>query len=332
MEDGIVESADLEGLVGELSASAWALACLAAALESGMLAELRSPLSVRVLSERTGVPAEVAEALLAVLAALGVVCAEGEGLALRGREALAHPGAFELLRADLRATLLQSTALVTFAKAGTLSQGWSFTDAELLQAQGVVSAGPVPMIVEELLPTLDRLDQRLARPGAAFLDVGAGVARIAIAFAERYPNLHVVGLEPADAPLALARGNVAEAGLESRIELRQQFVQDLSDDSVYDLAWLPIVFLPTDVAEVGLRTVFRALKRGGWLLTGALAAEGADLPAALSRLRARLWGGDMLTQDKLGRMLAAAGFTDIRARPRRAAGTLAPIAARRPPT
>lgn len=324
---------DLRSMVGELSASAWALATLAAAVECGVVAALREPLPVRALAARAEIPEEVAEGLLGVLAALGLVQRDGEKVApAPGMVALAGQPALGLLRADLRTMLLQSSAFVDAAKAGTLASGWSFTDADLLEAQGVLSAAPVPMLADRGLPALGDVSKRLAKPGAAFLDVGTGVARAAIAFAERYPDLRVVGLEPADAPLALAQRNVAQADLESRIELRPQLVQDLADEAAYELAWLPIVFMSTGVVEAALRTVLRALKPGGWVLVAVLAAPGADLRAALSRLRAVLWGSDGLLQTQVEPMLVQAGYDDVRLLPGPPGGTLTPIAARRPLT
>jgi predicted O-methyltransferase YrrM len=75
--------------------------------------------------------------------------------------------------------------------------------------------------------------------------------------------LRVVGLDPFDTPLALARRNVAEAGLADRIELRPQRVQDLAEENRYDLAWVPVKFLPADVAARGLHRVHAALRPGG---------------------------------------------------------------------
>jgi hypothetical protein len=58
-----------------------------------------------------------------------------------------------------------------------------------------------------------------------------------------FPHVRAVGIDPYDAPLALARENVAPANLSDRIELRRIVVQDLRDEAAFDLAWLPIFFL-----------------------------------------------------------------------------------------
>lgn len=107
------------------------------------------------------------------------------------------------------------------------------------------------MLAQTLFPRLDGLLALLQDPTATFLDVGTGVATIAIQMCRLFPRLHAVGLEPQDAPLAQARRNVVEARLGDRIELRAQRIEDLTDREAFDLVWLPQVFLPREVLERG---------------------------------------------------------------------------------
>jgi hypothetical protein len=105
------------GLVAELSASAWALASLDACLESGLLECLTEPHSPAELSERTGVPAPLVEALLDLLVALGLVRrADDAFTAASGLQPLLTPPARDYLLRDVRATVLQSQALMEYAK------------------------------------------------------------------------------------------------------------------------------------------------------------------------------------------------------------------------
>lgn len=198
--------------------------------------------------------------------------------------------------------------MINAAKRRTLKAGWSHTDPELLAAQGA-SGGPLfHMLAQTLFPRLDGLLARLQDPTATFLDVGAGVATIAIQMCHLFPGLHVVGLEPQDAPLAEARRNVTEARLGDRIELRAQRIEDLADREAFDLVWLPQVFLLHEVLERGLRRAWAALRPGGWILLMAFSTPGMDLDAALFRLANIALGGDPLYPEQVAELLAAADF------------------------
>ena len=133
--------------------------------------------------------------------------------------------------------------------------------------------------VELLFPHLEGLPERLREPTARFLDVGSGVGRLSIEMCRRFPNLRVVGIDPFETALTLARRNVAEAGLGDQIELRPERVQDLTDERCYDLAWVPVLFMAADVAARGLHRVHTALRPGGWAVLGSLAVEGGGDPA-----------------------------------------------------
>jgi len=54
--------------------------------------------------------------------------------------------------------------------------------------------------------------------------------------ARKWPTLRVVGLDVWGPSLALARQNVAAAGLQDRVELREQSADELPDDRAFDLS------------------------------------------------------------------------------------------------
>jgi predicted O-methyltransferase YrrM len=142
-----------------------------------------------------------------------------------------------------------------------------------------------------------------------------------------YPNLRVVGLDVLETSLAEARRNVADAHLGGRIELRLQGVQDMTDNNAFDLAWFPHAFIPGEVIPQGLRAVWRALRPGGWILTGGAAKNlvvrgsssysnnNSDLSIALDRLRSTLWEGEVRLPEQIEAMLTEAGFEDVQAIP-----------------
>jgi SAM-dependent methyltransferase len=319
-----------QGRIASLSTPAWTLAALAASVESGLAAALDEPRAVEELAERTGLPVAVVDALVEVLATMELAERIGaHWVAGSELEPAMREPQLGLLRDDLRATLLQGLALFTAARVEPHALGrWRHTDEQLLQAQGRLSASVIPLLAHVLFPHVPGLLDRLGSKAGAFLDVGAGVAAVSIAMCRQYPAIRAVGLEPASAPLELARRNVAAAGLTERIELRDRRVEELAEERAFDVAWLPASFLPADTFATALRTVHRALRPGGLILTGTLDPRGEDAEAAVSRLRLTLWGGERLAPDELVAMVRAAGYVDVTAVPRQS-GRLVPVHARR---
>ena len=316
--------------IASLSTPAWTLAALAASVESGLAAALDEPRDADELAERTGLPVAVVDALVEVLATTGLAERIGaHWVAGPELEPAMREPQLGLLRDDLRTTLLQSLALFTAARVEPHALGrWRHTDEQLLQAQGRLSASVIPLLAHVLFPHVPGLLDRLGSKAGAFLDVGAGVAAVSIAMCRQYPAIRAVGLEPASAPLELARRNVAAAGLEERIELRDRRIEELDAETAFDVAWLPASFLPAATFATALGTVHRALRPGGLILTGTLDPRGEDAEAAVTRLRLALWGGERLAPGELVAMMQGAGYVDVTAVPRQS-GRLVPVHGRR---
>jgi SAM-dependent methyltransferase len=151
--------------------------------------------------------------------------------------------------------------------------GWTYDDPTVLQAQGQLSRMGVRGI-EKLAALRPGLQETLRQPGA-FLDVGTGVGWLAIEAARCWPALRVVGIDPWDRALALARENVAATGMGSRVELRSQRVELLPDIEAFTLAWLPGPFLSPDIVTPGVQP---AGAQGRWL-AGVRALRAAARPA-----------------------------------------------------
>src|SRR5262249_4902301 len=146
------------------------------------------------------------------------------------------------------------------------SAGWTHTDRAVLEAAGDVSATFPHALATRIAPQLEGLDARLGAPGATFLDVGVAVATLAIEMARRWPALRVLGVDPLAAAVALGRERVRAAGLEARIELREQSAEQLVDASVFDLAWIPSAFIAASALQRVVDRAYAALRPGGWLL------------------------------------------------------------------
>lgn len=312
----------------------WAFSALAGALEGGILDELATPQTPTQISERTGASAALAEAVLDVLAALDLVRVAGDAFVCTpGMSVYTSGRRKEFVCADLRAThLLAAELSERFRAGGAAAQGWRYSDPALLDAWGARSAEPVAIWAERLFPALEGLPEALEAPTAHFLDVGTGVGRLAIAMCRQFPNLRVVGIDPFETALELARRNVVEAGLEGRITLRSALVQDLTEENCYDLAWVPVMFLPADVAAQGLHRVYAALRPGGWAVVGSLAAEGEGLQPAVLRLMSLLFGSGSLFPNHAAEMLSAADYECIRVLPATPGVPIRMIIGRRPAT
>lgn len=189
--------------------------------------------------------------------------------------------------------------------------GWSYQDPDILQSQGQAS----PLIVhwiKVLAAQRPELSEVLQRPGA-FLDVGTGIGSLAIEAARSWPALRVVGIDPWEPALTLARKNLAHSGLVKRVELRPQRVERLEEKATFTLAWVPGPFISAEVVDRALERVRCALAPGGWLIFGLYPLPSAPLEHALTCLRIVLSGGHPWTSKEVEEKLRALVFDQIEA-------------------
>ena len=187
--------------------------------------------------------------------------------------------------------------------------GWSYQDPDILQSQGQVSRLAVHRF-EAMGAQRPELRKILQRPGA-FLDVGTGVSWIAIEAARRWPALRVVGIDPWEPALTLARKNLAESGLIERVEFRRQRVEQLEETATFTLAWVPGPFIAAEVVDRALERVRCALAPGGLLIFGTYQVPSTPIEQALARLRIVRYGGHPWTSEEVEEKLGAAGFEQI---------------------
>ncbi len=225
-----------------------------------------------------------------------------------------------------RALLAQSADLVDDPeRAG----GWTPDDDALLQGIGRQSA-PIAGIVAAASGHLDGLAEALAAPDAALLDVGTGTGWLAMAFAQAFPAAHVVGIDIYERSLALARRNVAAAGLTDRVELRSEDATRLAAGDTYDAIWLPMPFLPRTIVPAVVEAAAAALRPGGWLLPGTFAGPPDPLSRLLVDLRTVRAGGHPWDGADLVGELASHGLQDAHEVPRTWSAPVRLYAARRP--
>ncbi|HJV29056.1 MAG TPA: class I SAM-dependent methyltransferase [Gaiellaceae bacterium] len=173
----------------------------------------------------------------------------------------------------------------------------------LLEAQGSASG-----VVARLIA-----DAGLGTAGARILDVGTGVGGLAVAFATRFPESTIVGIDPWEPALALAREKVASAGLDGRVTLLNATVQELDDPDGFDLAWLPSFFIPEPVLDEAIARIHTLMRPEATLVFGMYdVTDEEPLASAVHDLFTVRAGGSLVyPEDALAR-LRHAGFDGTR--------------------
>ena len=142
-----------------------------------------------------------------------------------------------------------NTQFVTDLLTALQKGGWSNYRPRVAAPARTVAAiiGPVPFL----------------RP-VRILDLGAGTAQIPIELARRVPPVHITAVDAAESMLALARKNVAAAGLTDRIEIVLADAKRLP----FDAASFPVVISNSIVHHIAapptvLAEVIRVTAPGG---------------------------------------------------------------------
>jgi hypothetical protein len=208
--------------------------------------------------------------------------------------------------AQAAAPLLQTAAVV-----GGDGELWEGQSDEALLAQGRASAQGAAAMVQFGLPMLGGLAEALAQPGAMMLDVGTGVAAMAVAYAELFPRLTVVGLDVLPRVLALAAATVSASAVADRVVLREQDVATLDEEATYALTWLPAPFIPEVALRAAMPRVARAMAPGGWVMVGH--GKFAESPSenAITRFKTVIYGGTALDDEQAQRLLREAGLQNV---------------------
>jgi SAM-dependent methyltransferase len=130
--------------------------------------------------------------------------------------------------------------------------------AESTQGLQVVTA-------KKILPGLAGLAERLAA-GGAILEIGCGTGNFLLQAAKAFPNARLAGVDIDDESLALARDKLLKAGLEKRVTVHKEKV----DDAIGGFDAVVMIEVLHEIAQ-GIRPAVvagaaRALKAGGWMV------------------------------------------------------------------
>lgn len=202
---------------------------------------------------------------------------------------------------------------MAFAESGELwrspnrTAGWQVEDQQLLQAMGRASSGAFDRILG-LAASRPSLQQALR---GRFLDVGTGVAGIALRAAQTCPGLEVDAIDIWEPALRIAAENIAASPHASRIQLRHQDITQLEPEPRYTLAWLPTMFLNRAVLGQALASIAAASLPGGWLVAAIYTQPEDPFMAVLSSLRTLRSGGEVTDPAELKALLRARGYVDV---------------------
>ncbi|MEU6292508.1 class I SAM-dependent methyltransferase [Streptomyces sp. NPDC046988] len=290
--------------VALLDVAAWALAALVATLEEAATRPLDEVL--RTDPART-----------AVLEAARLVRRTGDTLTPHPSLVYADgPTAHSAAQARL-SSLRQAVTAAAGHSDGAAGGTWEDQDDAVLLSQGRASAMTGRALAGRVVPALPGLADRLARKGSRILDVGTGVAALALALARGFPQTEVVGIDVVERVLALAAAELANAepDVAGRVTLRHIDVADLTERNAYDLTWLPAPFLSEDALTAAVPRLADALRPGGWVVVGTNPAVADPLRRAVAGWNAVRGGGNSQDPDRMAETLTAAGAREVRTFP-----------------
>ncbi|GGJ33841.1 SAM-dependent methyltransferase [Streptomyces brasiliensis] len=298
-----------------LEAAAWAQAALIATLHDAATTSQADALAAD--PQRT-----------AVLEAVGLIQRDGDTPSLH--PSYRYPdGPTNRSAAQARLSSLRQAVAAAAGEKGETG-GWTDQGDEVLRNQGRASAGTGRAIAGTVVPALSGLAERLDIPGSRILDVGTGIAALALTLAEAFPRAEVVGIDVMERVLRLAREELAAAGTEAadRVTLRHADVVDLTEQGAYDMVWLPAPFLAEEALTHALPRLIEALKPGAWIVVGTNPAAPDPLRQAVAGWHAVRNGGNAYDADRMTKTLTAYGLLDERAFPTVPGGPVL-VAARR---
>ena len=138
---------------------------------------------------------------------------------------------------------------------------------------------------------------------------------MAVAYAELFPRLTVVGIDVMPRVLAMAQQTVAASSVGDRVVLRRQDVSALDEPETYALAWLPAPFIPESALGAGVLRVVQSLLAGGWLMLGHGKYGGSAVNDAVGRFKTIAYGGTALNDGQAEEMLRSARLVEVRTVP-----------------
>lgn len=298
---------DAKAAIQSLNESLWIFSTLNALISAGAFPDIESAYTLAELSTQTNMPLSILHASIQLLTHAGMLVQENNDIKLAaGLQALIKQSGRERFNASLCVAHGLSAELITSARDRKCRAGWHYTNEMILQSQGLQSQ----YIVTDCFLQDEILQQKLRKPAAVFLDVGAGVGQISLRACEDYPHLTVMALEPADAPYQLAKRNIQASRHAKRIKLYQCQLQAFDACALIDVAWFPHVFIEEEALADCLQHLRKLLKPDGMLITTSLSATKLNQATLVRQLVNALYGG-LRTTEQVIAALKQAGYKNI---------------------
>jgi SAM-dependent methyltransferase len=123
------------------------------------------------------------------------------------------------------------------------------------------------IFLDLVLPRLPGLSARLQQ-GGRVLDVGCGGGWAVVQIAERFPQASCLGIDVEPYSVDLAQRLIAEHGLTDRCDARVLSIDQLGEDSAFDVvtSFLVVHEIAPSLKPSAFAAVARALKPGGYVL------------------------------------------------------------------
>ncbi len=293
-------------LAAELLETCAAAAALGSAFELGVVARVAEDAAdPATVAADCGLTQQGAEALLAALAALGLLVREEDG---RFRPAFSRLAGFAELVRPWRSLQL------------ALRGEWQPADAATAAGAEALNPNVVSQLALLFRRSAAHAADLLMQPGARVLDVGAGAAPWSLALAARDPDCAVTAVE-LPGVMAITRSAVRAAGLDGQYAFVEgsAFDVDWGERASFDLTLVGnLCHLFDEEANVRLLgRVAEALRPGGKVaVVDILANESGDGPRAAVLyalgLVLRTTRGRIYPHSTFRRWLDEGGFEDIR--------------------
>jgi SAM-dependent methyltransferase len=184
---------------------------------------------------------------------------------------------------------------------------WEVGDPAAMQAMGRSSRSAF-IRIKSIAETHPKMREALR---GTFLDVGTGVAGIALEAARTCPDIKVDGIDIWEPALELARKNIAESPYADRVRVRNLDVAALDECESYSLVWLPTMFLKRPIIDAALDRIVRASVSDAYLVAGVYTRPADPFLALMANLRTLRSGGEISDPAEIGSMMEARGYVDV---------------------